>query len=171
MTPSNHLILCHSLLLPPLTFPSIRVFSNESVLCIRWPKYQSLCNKTLLKYSYTYMINILHFILGKTECMSRELIVKVVFLLLMDRIHQLKPFFYECGIKHNLKTTYLNFPGIFTFAITDLLFLPQNIYFFHFFAHNLSTISRLFCRVFSPHIIWVFKIAQLILHHANLSHN
>ena len=39
--PSNHLILCHSLLLPPLIFPSIRVFSNESVLCIRWPKYWS----------------------------------------------------------------------------------------------------------------------------------
>ena len=37
--PSNHLILCHSLLLPPLIFPSIRVFSNESVLCIRLPKY------------------------------------------------------------------------------------------------------------------------------------
>ena len=35
--PSNHLILCHSLL-PPSIFPSIRVFSNESVLCIRWPK-------------------------------------------------------------------------------------------------------------------------------------
>ena len=36
--PSNHLILHHSLLLPPLVFPSIRVFSNESVLHIRWPK-------------------------------------------------------------------------------------------------------------------------------------
>ena len=36
--PSNHLILCHPLHLPPLIFPSIRVFSNESVLCIRWPK-------------------------------------------------------------------------------------------------------------------------------------
>ena len=39
--PSNHFILCHSLLLPPSVFPSIRVFSNESVLCIRWPKYLS----------------------------------------------------------------------------------------------------------------------------------
>ena len=37
--PSNHLVLCHPLLLLPLIFPSIRVFSNESVLCIRWPKY------------------------------------------------------------------------------------------------------------------------------------
>ena len=39
--PSNHLILCHPLLLWPSIFPSIRVFSNESVLCIRWPKYWS----------------------------------------------------------------------------------------------------------------------------------
>ena len=39
--PSNHLILCRPLLLPPSTFPSIRVFFNESVLCIRWPKYWS----------------------------------------------------------------------------------------------------------------------------------
>jgi len=39
--PSNHLILCHPLLLPPSIFPSISVFSNESVLCIRWPKYWS----------------------------------------------------------------------------------------------------------------------------------
>ena len=39
--PSNHLILCHSFLLLPSILPSIRVFSNESVLCITWPKYQS----------------------------------------------------------------------------------------------------------------------------------
>ena len=39
--PSNHLILCHPLLLLPSFFPSIRVFSDESVLHIRWPKYSS----------------------------------------------------------------------------------------------------------------------------------
>ena len=39
--PSSHLILCHPLLLLPSIFPSIRVFSNESVLCIKWPKYWS----------------------------------------------------------------------------------------------------------------------------------
>ena len=41
VVPSNHLILCHCLLLPPSIFPSIRVFSNESVLHIRWLKYWS----------------------------------------------------------------------------------------------------------------------------------
>ena len=41
MMPSNHLILCRPLALLPSVFPSIRVFSNESALCIRWPKYWS----------------------------------------------------------------------------------------------------------------------------------
>ena len=41
LMPSNHLILCRPLFLPPSIFPSIRVFSNEWVLCIRWPKYWS----------------------------------------------------------------------------------------------------------------------------------
>ena len=44
--PSNHLILCHPLLLPPSVFPSIRVFSNESALWIRWPKYWSFSFNT-----------------------------------------------------------------------------------------------------------------------------
>ena len=39
LMPSNHFILCHPLFLLPSIFPNIRVFSNESVLCIRWPKY------------------------------------------------------------------------------------------------------------------------------------
>ena len=42
MIPSNHLILCHPLLLLPSIFPSMRVFSNELALLIRWPKYWSL---------------------------------------------------------------------------------------------------------------------------------
>ena len=46
--PSNHLILCHPLLLLPSIFPSIRVFSNESVLCIRWPKYWSFSFASVL---------------------------------------------------------------------------------------------------------------------------
>ena len=44
--PSNHLVLCHPLLFPPSIFPSIRVFSNESVLHIRWPKYWSFSFST-----------------------------------------------------------------------------------------------------------------------------
>ena len=44
--PSNHLILCRPLVLQPSIFPSIRVFSNELVLCIRWPKYWSFSIST-----------------------------------------------------------------------------------------------------------------------------
>uniref|UniRef100_A0AC11DK33 Uncharacterized protein n=1 Tax=Ovis aries TaxID=9940 RepID=A0AC11DK33_SHEEP len=45
--PSNHLILCRPLLLLPSIFPSIRVFSNESALCIRWPKYWSFSSSII----------------------------------------------------------------------------------------------------------------------------
>ena len=46
VTPSNHLILCHTLLLLPSIFPSIRVFSNKLALCIRWPEYWSFSFNT-----------------------------------------------------------------------------------------------------------------------------
>ena len=49
--PSNHLILCHPLLLQPSIFPSIRVFSKESVLHIRWPKYWSFSISPSSEYS------------------------------------------------------------------------------------------------------------------------
>ena len=48
---SNHLILCHPLLLPPSIFLSIRVFSSESVLCIRWPKFWSFSISPSNEYS------------------------------------------------------------------------------------------------------------------------
>ena len=51
MIPSNHLILCHPLLLLPSVFPSIRVFSNESALHIRWPKYWSFSTSPSSEYS------------------------------------------------------------------------------------------------------------------------
>ena len=55
--PSNHLILCHPLLLPPSVFPSIRVFSNESVLRIRWPKYWSFSFSISLSKEYSGLIS------------------------------------------------------------------------------------------------------------------
>ena len=48
---SDHLILCGPLLLLPSIFPSIGVFSNESALCIRWPKYWSFSNSSFNEYS------------------------------------------------------------------------------------------------------------------------
>ena len=55
--PSNHLILCHTLLLLPSIFPSIRVFSNESVLHIRWPKYWSFSFSISLSNKYSQLIS------------------------------------------------------------------------------------------------------------------
>ena len=49
--PSNHLILCHPLLLLPSLFPRIRVFSNESVICLRWPQYWSFNISSFDEYS------------------------------------------------------------------------------------------------------------------------
>ena len=55
--PFNHLILCHPLHLPPSIFPSIRVFSNESVLCFRWPKYWSFSFGISPSNEYSGLIN------------------------------------------------------------------------------------------------------------------
>ena len=55
--PSNHLILCYPLLFPRSIFPSIRVFSNESVLCIRWPKYWSFSFNISPSNEYSRLIS------------------------------------------------------------------------------------------------------------------
>ena len=55
--PSNHLSLCHPLLLPPSIFPSIRVFFNESVLHIRWPKYWSFSFSISPSNEYSELIS------------------------------------------------------------------------------------------------------------------
>ena len=55
--PSNHLILCRPLLFPPLLFPSIRVFSNESALRIRWPKYWSFSFNISPPNEYSWVIS------------------------------------------------------------------------------------------------------------------
>ena len=57
VTPSNHLILCHPFLFPPSIFPSIRVFSNESVLHIRWPKYWSFSLSISSSNEYSGLIS------------------------------------------------------------------------------------------------------------------
>ena len=58
MMPSNHLILCHSLLLPSSIFPSIRIFAKESVLCIRWQKYWSFSFSISPSNEYSELISL-----------------------------------------------------------------------------------------------------------------
>ena len=55
--PSNHIILCHPLLLPPSIFPTIRVFSNASAFHIRWPKYWSLTFSISPSHEYSGLIS------------------------------------------------------------------------------------------------------------------
>ena len=55
--PSNHLILCHPFLLPPSIFPGIRVFSSESVLCIKWPNYRSFSFSIIPSNEYSGLIS------------------------------------------------------------------------------------------------------------------
>ena len=57
MMSSNQLILCRPLLLPPSIIPSIRVFSNESALCIRWPKYWSFSFSISSSNEYSELIS------------------------------------------------------------------------------------------------------------------
>ena len=65
--PSNHLILCHPLLLLPSIFPRIRVLSNESVLHIRWPKYWSFSFSISPSNEYSVLISFLLWLLGKLD--------------------------------------------------------------------------------------------------------
>ena len=57
VVPSNHLILCCPILLPPSIFPSIRVFAYKSVLCITWPKYWSLSFNLSPSNEYSWLIS------------------------------------------------------------------------------------------------------------------
>ena len=69
--PSNHFILCHPLVLLPFIFPSIRVFSNESVLCIRWPKYWSFSFSISPSSEYSGLIFFRMGLVG-SPCSSRD---------------------------------------------------------------------------------------------------
>ena len=70
--PSNRLILCHPLLLLPSIFPSIRVFSNESVLCIRWPKYWSFSFSISPSNEHSVLISFSFGWLDRSPCSPRD---------------------------------------------------------------------------------------------------
>ena len=77
--PSNHLILCHPLLLLSSIFPSIRVFANESALCIKWPKY----------WSFSFNISPSNEYSGKTIALTRQTFVGKVTSLLLNMLSRL----------------------------------------------------------------------------------
>ena len=80
---SNHLIFCHPLLLLPSIFPNVRVFTNESALCIRWPNYQSFsfsispfnefgsaCSNFLLQHLSAYLATFFSWAQGRPEALE-----------------------------------------------------------------------------------------------------
>ena len=69
--PSNHLILCHPLLLLPSIFPSIRVFSNESALHITWPKYWSFTISPSMTTQYWFPLGLTGWIFLQSKGLSR----------------------------------------------------------------------------------------------------
>ena len=75
--PSNHLILCHPLLLPPSIFTSIRVFSNELVLHVRWPKYCSFSFSISPSNEYSGLIS---FMMNRLELLAVQGSLKSLFL-------------------------------------------------------------------------------------------
>ena len=87
--PSNHLILCHPLLLLPLFFTSIRVFSNESVLCIRWPKYWSFIFSFSLSNEYSGLIS---FRMNRLDLLAVQGTLKSLL-----QHHNLKASFLRCS--------------------------------------------------------------------------
>ena len=68
--PSNHLILCRAFLLLPSIFPSIRVFSSESALCIRWPKYWSFSVSPSNDYRKVHIVKAKVFLVVMYRCES-----------------------------------------------------------------------------------------------------
>ena len=84
VTPSNHLILCHPLLLPPSIFPSNRVFSNESILHSRWPKYWSFNFNISPSNEYSGLISFISNFLEEISSLSHSVVFLYFFALIAE---------------------------------------------------------------------------------------
>ena len=113
--PSNHLILCHPLLLLPLIFPSIRVSSNESVLYLRWPKYWSFSFNISPSNVYSRLI---FFRIDRLDLLAVQGTVKS---LLQD--HSSKVSILPCSAFFMVQISYLSTGK--TIALTILTFVGK----------------------------------------------
>ena len=101
--PSNHLILCRPLLLLPSIFPSIRVFSNESVLCIRWSKYWSFSFNISPSNDYSGLIS---FKMGWLDLLAVQGTLKSLFQHHSSKASILqRSAFFTVQLSHPYKTT------------------------------------------------------------------
>ena len=121
--PSNHLILCHPLLLLPSVFPSIRVLSSESILCIRWPKYWSFSFSISRSNEYSGLIS---FMIGWLDLLAVQGTLKCLL-----QHHSSKELILRCSafftaqLSHPYNTTGKTIPWIiwiFVGKVMSLLF-------------------------------------------------
>ena len=140
--PSNHLILCRPLLLLPSVFPSIRVFSNESAVCIRWPKYWSFSFSVSPSNEYSGLIS---FRIDWFELLAGQGILKSLF-----QHHTSKASILQCSaffivqLSHPYMTTEKTIAltrrtfvdkvmSLFFNMLSRLVitFLPRSVFYFH----------------------------------------
>ena len=128
--PSNHLILFCSFLFPPSVFPSIRVFSNESVLCIRWPKFRSFSFNISPYNEYSGLIS------SRIDCFDLLAVQGTLKSLLQHHTVQNINFldaFFVVQLSHpyittgkTIALTIWTFIGKVTFLLFNMLFNIQN---------------------------------------------
>ena len=100
--PSNHLILCRPLFLPPSIFPSIRVFSSESVLCIRWPQYWSFNFSISPSNEYSGLIS---FMMDWLDLLTVQGTLKSLLQHHSSKISILRSAFFTVQLSHPYMTT------------------------------------------------------------------
>ena len=115
--PSNHLILCHPLLLLLLIFPSIRVFSNKSVLHLRWPKYWSFSFSISPSNEYSGLTS---FRIDLLDLLAVQGILKSLF-----QHHSLKASFLWCSAFFMVQLSHLYMSTGQTIALTIRIFVCQ----------------------------------------------
>ena len=116
--PSNHLILCLPLLLPPSIFPSIRVFSNESVLHIRWPKYWSFSFSISPSNEYSGLVS---FRMGWLDSLQSKGLSRVF------SNHSSKPSILWCSAFFTVQLSHPYMTTGKTIALTRRTFVESNV--------------------------------------------
>ena len=115
--PSNHLIFCHPLLIQPSTFPSSSIFSNESVLCIRWPKYWSFSFSSSPSNEYSGLIS---FRIDWLDLLAVQGILKSLI-----QHHNLKASVLWCSAFFMVQFSHLYVPAGKTIALTIQTFVSK----------------------------------------------
>ena len=153
MMPPNHLILCCPLLLLPSIFPSIRVFSSETALHIRWPKYWSFSFSTSPSYDYSRLIScrIIWFDLFAVQGTLKSLL----------QHHNLKASILRCSVFFMVQLSHSYMTTGKTIALTTWIFVSKVIFLF------LNILSR-FVIAFLPRrkrllISWLQSLSTMIL--------